>query len=72
MDQPKFASCILLELHEIDGSYFVKIFYKNTPTDDVPPLVIPNCGTKCPLEKFSELYGKIINVDLKIECGTEN
>lgn len=31
---PPFAACLLFELHEFDGKYFVKIFYRDDEKKD--------------------------------------
>ncbi|XP_031632797.1 prostatic acid phosphatase-like [Contarinia nasturtii] len=58
---PVYASSLYFELYKGNGSHFVQVFYRRTPTENVPPpLEIPNCGTICPLDKFYELYADIL------------
>lgn len=60
----------MMELHEFDGQFYVKIFYKNSSEEDLSPLMIPKCGTKCPLDKFKKLYDDIIpKQSPEIECS---
>lgn len=51
--------------------YYIKIFYRNTSTEDPKPLYIPKCGTKCNLNLFVNLYNDILprNYD---ECRPAN
>lgn len=69
---PPYASCLLFELHEINGTFYVELYYKQERGEDkVPlqPLFIPNCGQKCPLSKLYEIYGDIIPTeDFDTEC----
>lgn len=62
---PPFSSSIFFELYHKNDNYFVKILYRKTPTDDVPALNIPNCGTMCLLDKFYELYKHILPADFE-------
>lgn len=55
-----YAACIFIELYEsVDGPY-VQVIYKSSKRHNTDPLEIPNCGSKCPLDKFYELYGDIL------------
>lgn len=66
---PPYAATVLFELYEQNGNHYVQIFYKNTTDENIPPLYIPDCGQKCPLEKFSEIYKSIIpTLDFEAEC----
>lgn len=67
-----YASSIFFELHKSNGNYHIEIFYKrHYDRDDEPsePLFIPNCGKKCPLSQFYEIYQDIIPTeDFDTEC----
>lgn len=69
---PIFASAMFFELHKFNGTFHVEIYYKSYRGEDkVPlePLSIPNCGTRCPLEKFYEIYQDVIPTeDFDTEC----
>lgn len=69
---PTYASCLLFELHQLNGTFHVELYYKRERGDDkVPlePLEIPNCGKKCPLDKLYEVYKDIIPTeDFDTEC----
>lgn len=59
--KPPYASCLFFELYQdIDDSYYVQIFYKNSTVTNVPPMEIPYCGVKCPLPKLYEIYSGIL------------
>lgn len=61
--QPPYASCVFFELYK-EKSFYMKIFYKNsTETENISPLYIPNCGTKCSLANFYELYEEVLPTD---------
>lgn len=69
---PPYASCLLFELHQINGTFHVELYYKQERGEDKVPLqalFIPNCGQKCPLNKFYEIYDDIIPTeDFDTEC----
>lgn len=50
----------------------MEFFYKKNRGEDsepLEPLLIPNCGKRCPLEKLYEIYEEIIPVDdFETEC----
>ncbi|XP_055307986.1 prostatic acid phosphatase-like [Sitodiplosis mosellana] len=56
-----YASCLFFELYKTDTRPYVEIFYKNSSETNIPLLLeIPNCGTKCPLDKLYQLYEDIL------------
>lgn len=57
---PPYSSCIFFELYHGNTTPFVQVFYRNTTETSVSPLNIPDCGTKCPLQRFYELYDDIL------------
>ncbi|XP_055301170.1 prostatic acid phosphatase-like [Sitodiplosis mosellana] len=67
---PPYASCLLFELYKSRDNFYVKLFYKNTTADNLPPLNIPGCGTKCPINMFYQLFDHIIpKQDFESECN---
>lgn len=60
MHIPPLTSNILFELYQRDDEYYVQLFYRKTISENAQPMEIPNCGTKCPLDKFYELYKDIL------------
>lgn len=66
---PPYASCVLFELYKSKENFYVQLFYKNTTEENLPPLNITGCGTKCPLDKFYQLFDDIIpKQDFETEC----
>lgn len=59
---PPLSSCLLFELHHSDENPnpYVQFFFKNSTEINIPSLEIPNCGSKCPVNKFYELYDHIL------------
>lgn len=57
---PPYASCILFDLYNNGTQNYVQIAYKKGDEDDGTVLNIPDCGTKCPLEKMYKLFEKIL------------
>lgn len=69
---PYFSSCLLFELYQTNVGHHVEIYYKQQNTEflnALEPLFIPNCGKKCPLARFYELYEDILPTnDFDVEC----
>lgn len=66
---PPFRSSILFELYKLRNEYSIKIFYKNSSTENLIPLNIPHCGPSCPLEKIIQIYKDILpEGDFHTEC----
>lgn len=69
---PPYSAAIMFELHQINGTFHVELYYKQERGEDlVPlqPLLIPYCGQKCPLNKLYEIYRDIIPTeDFDTEC----
>lgn len=62
----------MFELHRVNGKFHIEIFYKRDRGADkvqLQPLVIPNCGPKCPLNKLNDIYRDVIPTgDFETEC----
>lgn len=56
---PPFTATIMMEMRELNGMYFISIYYKNE-TNEPYLLAIPNCGTFCPLHKMFEIYNDVL------------
>lgn len=69
---PNHASSLLFELHKSNGRYHVELFYKKSHGEDkepLEPISIPNCGQKCPLNRWYEIYKDILPTDdFDCEC----
>lgn len=56
-------------MYKADTAFYLQVFYKNTTNENLNPLIIPNCGVKCPLEKFYDIYKAVIpDGDFETEC----
>ncbi|XP_055615483.1 testicular acid phosphatase homolog [Toxorhynchites rutilus septentrionalis] len=65
---PPFAACVMVELRSAaDGKPFVSVYYRDSEAEP-EAMSIPNCGTRCPLEKFGELYKHLIPDNWEKEC----
>ncbi|XP_055300677.1 prostatic acid phosphatase-like isoform X2 [Sitodiplosis mosellana] len=65
---PPYSSSLLFELYKSNDDFYVQLFYRNNLTEDPSPLNIPLCGTKCPLNRFYDLYNAILPSDFGTEC----
>lgn len=66
---PPYSACVLFELYESSGSHYVQLFYKNSTTEDLTPMNIPKCGTKCSLDELYDIYSDILPSDVESECS---
>lgn len=51
---PNYGSYIILEVHQIDKIFGVKIYYEGHSEEGIKLLQIPECGEFCPLEQLME------------------
>lgn len=69
---PPYSACLFLELHHFNGTFHIEIFYKRDRGEEnvsLQPIVIPNCGRKCPLSKLNDIYRDVIPTgDFETEC----
>lgn len=66
---PPYASSLHFELYKSDANeHYVQLFYKQFDGENILPLNIPNCGEKCPLDRFYELFADILPGDYHSEC----
>lgn len=70
LHSPPYAACVMLELRIHNGEPAVQVFYRNTtsPSQALPALVIPKCGTICPLSRMYELYAAVLPGEFEDEC----
>ncbi|CAH0561066.1 unnamed protein product [Brassicogethes aeneus] len=57
---PPYCACVILELHEINGEYGLKIFYQDYKQEDPKLMKLPGCQEFCPLDKFVEIHEKYL------------
>ncbi|XP_055300691.1 prostatic acid phosphatase-like [Sitodiplosis mosellana] len=60
---PPLAASVHFEMYRRGTEYYIQIFYRKFEFEDVAPINIPNCGTKCPLEDLYRLYADILPTD---------
>lgn len=60
LHRPPFASCLLFEQYHTETENYVQVFYRNSTETNISALEIPNCGAKCPLNKWYEVYKSIL------------
>lgn len=60
MSLPPYASSLHFELYKDEKEHYVQLFYRKNGVKDISLIEIPNCGTKCPLQTFKEIYQKIL------------
>ncbi|XP_063242521.1 prostatic acid phosphatase-like [Bacillus rossius redtenbacheri] len=66
-----YASSVLIELRELNSSYYVTVSFKNSTETEPYLLQLPGCDSLCPLDQFVELTKEVIPDDLDTECAEE-
>nr|CAI5844098.1 unnamed protein product [Callosobruchus analis] len=59
---PNYGSYIIIEVHENDEKFGVKVFYQDYSSESVNLVRLPACQHICPLDKFISLYQDLIPV----------
>ncbi|ENN71935.1 venom acid phosphatase Acph-1 [Dendroctonus ponderosae] len=59
-ESPPYGAAVLLELHEIDGVYGLKLFYVDYRKGSPHALSIPGCSHFCPFDQFYSLVEEIL------------
>lgn len=55
-----YAACLFFELYQNGDDPYMQVLYKNSTQENVTTFEIPDCGTKCPLDRFYKLYADIL------------
>ena len=64
-----YSASLHFELYKTDqNEFYIQVFYRKSEEEYPAPMEIPNCGVKCPLAKFYEVYSEIIPGDFYAEC----
>nr|AVZ66237.1 venom acid phosphatase [Sclerodermus guani] len=65
---PQYSSCVVIELHEVDNSYYVKVNYFRGIPAEFKTLTIPGCEELCPFDRFIELTAPVTPTDDDLKC----
>jgi len=65
---PPYTAAFIVELHLINGTYFVQMWYRTDPAVDPALVSMPGCDDLCPLSTFQQLANPSIPEDVKKEC----
>lgn len=69
MTIPPYVSSLHLELYKRGTEYYVQLYYRKNGFENISAIEIPHCGTKCPLDRFYELYKNILPTeDIESAC----
>ncbi|XP_059149851.1 lysosomal acid phosphatase-like [Physella acuta] len=68
---PTYRALVMVELHQIQDVYGVKIFYRNDTTRDPYELVVPGCQSPCKLDDLITLTKDTVPVDWDAECKAQ-
>ncbi|XP_029165199.1 venom acid phosphatase Acph-1-like [Nylanderia fulva] len=68
---PRYGSCIMIELHEMNNEYFVKVLYYLGIPAKTKAKVIPGCEVLCPYNKFVQLLSTTTATNEELQCPEE-
>ncbi|KJH48779.1 histidine acid phosphatase [Dictyocaulus viviparus] len=65
-----YAALLVVELHKINGSYFIEIWYASSLDDQLEQLTIPECGNPCSLGILRNILKdeRLSRVDWELKC----
>ncbi|XP_043470001.1 venom acid phosphatase Acph-1-like [Leptopilina heterotoma] len=64
----EFSSAIIVELHQQETNYYVKIWYFLGVPSEMKQMQIPNCPILCPLECFLHQTKSVLPTDEEFKC----
>ncbi|CAK9821619.1 Venom acid phosphatase Acph-1 [Anthophora retusa] len=65
---PEYSSAVILELHQIEDTYYVKVLnYLGIPSK-VIELQIPSCKVLCPLDEYLQLVENVMPSNEELIC----
>ncbi|XP_012345676.1 venom acid phosphatase Acph-1 [Apis florea] len=65
---PEYSSSIIVELHNIEGTHYVKIVYYLGIPCEAKELRLPGCEVLCPLYKYLQLIENVIPSNEEMIC----
>ncbi|NP_001315418.1 venom acid phosphatase Acph-1 [Apis cerana] len=65
---PEYSSSIIMELHNIEGTHYVKIVYYLGIPSEARELQLPGCEVLCPLYKYLQLIENVIPSNEELIC----
>ncbi|XP_054267962.1 prostatic acid phosphatase-like [Macrosteles quadrilineatus] len=65
---PVYNIMTMIELHQLNGVYGVKVYLRNSTEHEPYHLRVPSCGDFCPLDKLVELSTKVLPENLEKDC----
>ncbi|XP_070160237.1 venom acid phosphatase Acph-1-like [Polyergus mexicanus] len=65
---PEYTSSVIIELHEKNGDFFVKVLYYLGNPSKIIEKSIPGCAILCPYDKFVQLTSASTATDKELEC----
>lgn len=66
---PAYSSSVILELHEIDNDFFVKVLHYLGIPSRVEELELPGCDVLCPLDMYLEIIEDLIPTQAELQCN---
>nr|XP_031828068.1 venom acid phosphatase Acph-1-like [Nomia melanderi]XP_031828078.1 venom acid phosphatase Acph-1-like [Nomia melanderi]XP_031828087.1 venom acid phosphatase Acph-1-like [Nomia melanderi]XP_031828093.1 venom acid phosphatase Acph-1-like [Nomia melanderi] len=69
---PGYSSAVILELHEIEDKFFVKVLHYWGIPPKVEELAIPNCDLMCPLDQFLKSIKDVIPSNEELKCNKKS
>ncbi|XP_076625630.1 venom acid phosphatase [Colletes latitarsis] len=66
---PEYSSAVIMELHELDNKYYVKILHYLGIPSKVEELRLPGCDIMCPLDKYLQLTENLMPSKEELVCN---
>ncbi|XP_032666438.1 venom acid phosphatase Acph-1-like isoform X2 [Odontomachus brunneus] len=66
---PEYSSALVMELHQMDSNYFVKILYYTGIPPMFSEITLPGCELLCPFDKFLDMTTNIIPTNEELICN---
>ncbi|XP_031342504.1 venom acid phosphatase Acph-1-like isoform X2 [Photinus pyralis] len=58
-----YTACVLMELHEVNNTYCVKVLYQQTAALGFQEMVLPGCEALCPIKSFRTIIAQNLPKD---------
>ncbi|XP_076646048.1 venom acid phosphatase isoform X2 [Halictus rubicundus] len=68
---PAYSSSVILELHEINNEFYVKVLHYLGIPSKVEELTLPNCEDLCPLDMYLKIIEHLIPTQEELVCNKQ-
>lgn len=65
---PAYSSAVIIELHEVNGDYYIKVLHYLGIPSRVEELKLPNCDVMCPLDIYLQMTEELMPTQEELTC----